>query len=177
MRCKADSMGESVTDAIRVTAESMGYPKLRRLQETAVRAFVIERDAFVSIPMSGGKSLCYSVLSSVFDILRRGHATVLGEHIILGHCAASVRCHAMRRNENYWLVTILRDVTLMNIPFHHENLSLVTRRSPPPINVWPRETMYMYPMTHKGVSAVLGCSVSMETTNPLTALLYSMYKQ
>ena len=28
----------------------------------------------------------------------------------------------------------------MNIPFHHENLSLVTRRSPPPVNVWPRET-------------------------------------
>ena len=73
MRCKAASMAESVTDAIRVAAESMGYPELRRrLQETAVRAFVTGRDVFVSIPMSGGKSLCYLVLPSVLDILQEG---------------------------------------------------------------------------------------------------------
>ena len=65
-------MAESVTDVIRIAAESMGYPELRRLQETAVRAFVTGRDVFVSIPMSGGKSLCYSVLPSVLDILRGG---------------------------------------------------------------------------------------------------------
>ena len=28
----------------------------------------------------------------------------------------------------------------MKIPLHHKNLSLVTRRSPPPVNVWPHET-------------------------------------
>ena len=72
MRCKANSMEESVTDAIRVAAESMGYPELCHLQETAVRAFVTGRDVFVSISTSGGKSLCYSVLSSVFNILRGG---------------------------------------------------------------------------------------------------------
>ena len=63
-------MAESVTDVIQVAAESMGYPELRRLQETAVSAFVTGRDAFVSIPTGDGRSLCYSVLPSVFDILR-----------------------------------------------------------------------------------------------------------
>ena len=53
-----------------MSAESMGYPELCRLQETAMRAFMTGRDAFVSIPMGGGKSLCYSVLPSMFDILR-----------------------------------------------------------------------------------------------------------
>ena len=65
-----DSMTESVTDAIRVAAESMGYPdSLRRLQGTVVRAFMTRRDAFVSIPTDGGKSLCYLVLPNVFNIL------------------------------------------------------------------------------------------------------------
>ena len=51
----------------------MEYPEIRcHLQETAVRAFVTGRNVFVSIPMSDGKSLCYSVLPSVLDILRGG---------------------------------------------------------------------------------------------------------
>ena len=45
---KANSMAESVTDAIWVAAKSMGYPELRHLQETAVRAFAARRDVFVS---------------------------------------------------------------------------------------------------------------------------------
>ena len=58
----------------------------------------------------------------------------------------------------------------MNIPFHHENLSLVTRRSPALVNVWPRETncrhvcihtlniiqyMYMYMYVYMYMWAVL----------------------
>ena len=101
MKCKADSMVESVTDVIRVTAESMEYPELCRLQETAVRTFVTGRDAFVSIPTGGGKSLCYSVLPNVFDILWGGQATVLGKHAILGCRATRGRHHAMRPNANY----------------------------------------------------------------------------
>ena len=66
IRCKVDSMTESVTDVIQVTAESMGYPKL---QETAFQAFVTGRDAFVSIPTGGGRSLCYLVLPNMFEIL------------------------------------------------------------------------------------------------------------
>ena len=106
MRCKADSMGESVTDAIWVAAESMGYSELRRLQETAVRAFVTgTRDVFVSIPTSGGKSLCYSVLLGVSNILWGGQATVLGEHAILSW-DAMLRVGETQRSANYWLVTI-----------------------------------------------------------------------
>ena len=71
-RCCADGVpSQSVCDAIRVSAEIMGYSCLRPLQEEAVRRFVEGRDVFVSFPTGGGKSLCYSVLPLVFDKLRK----------------------------------------------------------------------------------------------------------
>ena len=106
MRYKADSMGESVSDAIRVAAESMGYPELRRLQETAVRAFVTGRDVFVSIPMSSGKSLCYSVPPSVFDILRGSKPQFLESTQSWDAVLRAGRYYATQQNSNYSLVTI-----------------------------------------------------------------------
>ena len=61
---------DSVSDIIRVAASSLGYAEIRFLQETAVRAFVTGSDVFLSIPTGGGKSLCYAMLSRVFDMLR-----------------------------------------------------------------------------------------------------------
>ena len=51
---------DSVTEVIRVAASCLGYEEIRRLQETAVRAFVAGSDVFLSIPTGGGKSLCSS---------------------------------------------------------------------------------------------------------------------
>ena len=84
MKCKADSMAESVTDVIWVAAESMGYPELRCLQESAVRAFVRER----YLPHEW---LQVTVLFGATKHVRHslGQAIVLGKHAILG-------CHALR---------------------------------------------------------------------------------
>ena len=70
MRCKANSMAESVTDANRVAPESMGYPELCRLQETAVRASMTEKKYLCPSKWVVAR-LCaiYSLLPSVFDIL------------------------------------------------------------------------------------------------------------
>ena len=70
-RCCDGVPSQSVCDAIRVSAEIMGYSCLRPLQEEAVRRFIESRDVFVSFPTGGGKSLCYSVLPLVFDKLRK----------------------------------------------------------------------------------------------------------
>ena len=57
-RCCDGVPSQSVCDAIRVSAEIMGYSCLRPLQEEAVRRFVEGRDVFVSFPTGGDKSLC-----------------------------------------------------------------------------------------------------------------------
>ena len=61
---------DSVSDIIRAAASSLGYAKIRLLQETAVRAFVAGSDVFLSIFTGGDKSLCYAVLPRVLDMLR-----------------------------------------------------------------------------------------------------------
>ena len=50
-------------------AEEIGYSSLRPQQELAVKQFVSGNDVFVCLPTGSGKSLCYSVLPSVFDHL------------------------------------------------------------------------------------------------------------
>ena len=92
MRCKADSMGESVTDVIWVATESMGYPELRHLQETAVRAFVTGRDTFVSIPTGGGKSLCYSVLPNLLTFSGGGKP----QFLVTTQSSTAMLCDEMR---------------------------------------------------------------------------------
>ena len=144
MRCKADSIAESVTDAIQVAAESMGYPKLRRLQETAVRAFVTGRDVFVSIPRvvtSRCVIRCYQACSTFTG--GASHSSWRACNLGTLCCEWEMPCYVTKINANNNIGSrLLRDVTLMKIPFHHENLLLVTRRSPPPVNVWPRKTNY-----------------------------------
>ena len=56
--------------AIHRAAESLGYMQLRPNQESVVQNFVQGRDVFVGLPTGSGKSLCYCILPSVFDILR-----------------------------------------------------------------------------------------------------------
>ena len=57
--------------ALRSTAEKLGYSTLlRSQQELVVKYFVQGNDVFVSLPTGSGKSLCYTILPYVFDILR-----------------------------------------------------------------------------------------------------------
>ena len=51
-------------------AEKLGYTKLRPNQEKVVEYFVQGRDVFVGLPTGSGKSLCYCILPTVFDMLR-----------------------------------------------------------------------------------------------------------
>ena len=61
---------DSVSDIIRAAVSSLGYAEISLLQETAVRAFVMGSDVFLSISTGGGKSLCYTVLPRVLDMLQ-----------------------------------------------------------------------------------------------------------
>ena len=61
---------DSVSEIIQTAASSLGFAKIRFLQETAVSEFVMGRDVFLSIPTGGGKLLCYAVLPRVFDMIR-----------------------------------------------------------------------------------------------------------
>ena len=52
-------------------ASSSGYPTLKPEQKRVLKAFVEGRDIFVSLPTGYGKSLCYALLPTVFDLKRR----------------------------------------------------------------------------------------------------------
>ena len=53
---------EEVTAPVSLVASKLGYSHLKPKQLEAVRKFVSSKDAFVSLPTGGGKSLCYAVL-------------------------------------------------------------------------------------------------------------------
>ena len=83
---------DSVSDIIRAAANSLGYAKIRLLQETAVRAFVTGSDVFISISTGGGKSLCYAALPRVLDMLRGNDTSqslviLVSPALMKEHCA------------------------------------------------------------------------------------------
>ena len=59
----------SVKSVTQRAAEKLGYTKLLPNQEK-VPYFVQGRDLFVGLPTGSGKSLCYCILPTVFDMLR-----------------------------------------------------------------------------------------------------------
>ena len=66
------SMASSHTDmdnAIATAAHSLGYV-LKPEQRTSIFQFARGSDVFVSLPTGYGKSLCYTLLPPVFDLLR-----------------------------------------------------------------------------------------------------------
>ena len=84
---------------------------------------------------------------------------------------AVLRGEGAMSRDDYWMriigLWLLRDVMPMKIQFHHENLLLVTRRSPPHINVWPRETNQSHHLIAKILGQVLQAFVHPELTSQL----------
>lgn len=57
-----------------------GYKRLKDEQMTAIRAFVQGRDVFMCLPTGYGKSACFLILPTVFDLMRKrfsGHSIVI----------------------------------------------------------------------------------------------------
>ena len=61
---------QSIEAAIDHATKVVGIAALKPLQREAIRAFVLGKDVFVSLPTGYGKSLCYALLPLVFDRLR-----------------------------------------------------------------------------------------------------------
>ena len=67
----AKMFGEGEIDtALDQAVTKKGYLELRREQELAVKKFAMGNDVFVSLPTGSGKSVCFSILPIVFDLLR-----------------------------------------------------------------------------------------------------------
>ena len=64
-----DSASADVKCIVARAAASLGY-QLKKEQEESVFQLVSGKDVFVCLPTGYGKSLCYTILPSVFDLLR-----------------------------------------------------------------------------------------------------------
>jgi superfamily II DNA helicase RecQ len=58
----------SLADIVKQAAGSIGFD-LKREQEESIMQLVSGKDVFVSLPTGFGKSLCYTILPLVFDLL------------------------------------------------------------------------------------------------------------
>ena len=61
----ANFSAASVEDAVRDAVLKLGYLNLKEKQREVILSFVKENDAFVSLPMGNGKSLCFTVLPRI----------------------------------------------------------------------------------------------------------------
>ena len=60
---------EVISLAITRATNKLEYKQLRPKQELAVKSFLAGSNVFVCLPTGSGKSLCYCLLSKVFDFL------------------------------------------------------------------------------------------------------------
>ena len=74
----AASNNNKAREVVRAVAGSFGFSQLKPEQEYAIFSFVGGTDVFVSLPTCYGKSLCFSLLPQVFDLLREAE-----DHIVL----------------------------------------------------------------------------------------------
>ena len=69
--CMVISTMSEIERIVVEAAASFGYSCLKDEQEKALKAFAGGNDVFVSLPTGYGKSLCYALLTSIFDKKRR----------------------------------------------------------------------------------------------------------
>ena len=56
--------------AVESAVFSLGYPSIKPEQERVITEFVSGKDVFVCLPTGFGKSLCFTALPIVFDLIR-----------------------------------------------------------------------------------------------------------
>ena len=71
-------MADTHEALVSLAAAKLGYSQVKPDQLQAVR-ILGRNDVFVCLPTSAGKSLCFAVLPSVYDSLRRGVYGHLGD--------------------------------------------------------------------------------------------------
>ena len=88
-------------ESISKSAEQHGYSCLSAEQQEVVVNFVAGRDVFISLPTGAGKSLCYLVLPSIFNLLRNSKSSIvivvcllksLIEDQVANYCAHDFAC-------------------------------------------------------------------------------------
>ena len=62
---------ETVASALHSVLLRLGYSYPKPAQVEAVTTFILGRDVFLSLPTGYGKSLCYSCLPLVFDMIKQ----------------------------------------------------------------------------------------------------------
>ena len=62
---------ETVVSALNWVSLRLGYSHPKLAQAEAVSTFILGRDVFLSLPTGYGKSLCYSCLPLVFDMIKQ----------------------------------------------------------------------------------------------------------
>ena len=69
-----------------------GYSCLREEQLKVITSFASGNDVFVSLPVGFGKTLCYSVLLVLFDLLR-GHSVPTSIVVVVSPLVALMQGH------------------------------------------------------------------------------------
>ena len=67
----------AIMESISKSAEQLGYLCLSAEQQEVVGNFVAGRDVFISYFTGAGKSLCYLVLPSIFNLLHNSKSSIV----------------------------------------------------------------------------------------------------
>ena len=100
-----------------------GFSKLHPHQELAVKTFVSSSDMFVCLPAGSDKSLCYSLLPSVFDLLQDfifrgggGEETKVCPFPILPCALLTTALSLINYSKNMWQLTHFRQLPQNDTP-------------------------------------------------------------